>query len=33
MIGNGSKIEVGNLKKGVYFVKIENLKPIKIIKE
>ena len=31
--GNGSKIEVSKLKNGVYFVKVENSKPIKIIKE
>lgn len=31
--GNGSKIEVSKLKKGVYFIKVENLKPVKFIKE
>lgn len=33
MSGSGSKIDVSKLKNGVYFVKVENLKPIKIIKE
>lgn len=31
--GNGSKVEVSKLKKGIYFLKVENLKPIKIVKE
>lgn len=31
--GNGSKVDVSTLKKGVYFVQVANLKPIKIIKE
>jgi beta-glucanase (GH16 family) len=31
--GNGSKVDLSKLKNGVYFVKVENLKPTKIIKE
>ncbi len=31
--GNGSKVDGSILKKGVYFIKVENQKPIKIIKE
>ena len=31
--GNGSKVDVSKLNNGVYFVQVENLKPIKIIKE
>ena len=31
--GTGSKIDVSKLKNGIYFIRVENLKPIKIIKE
>jgi len=31
--GNGSKVDFSKLNNGVYFVQVENLKPIKIIKE
>lgn len=31
--GTGSKIDVNELKKGLYFIKVENFAPIKIIKE
>ena len=31
--GKGSKVDCSALRKGIYFIKVENLKPIKIIKE
>jgi beta-glucanase (GH16 family) len=31
--GNGSKVDLSKLEKGVYFVQVENLKPTKFIKE
>lgn len=31
--GNGSKVDISTLENGVYFIKVENLQPTKIIKE
>ena len=31
--GNGSEVDLSTLSKGIYFIKVENNKPIKIIKE
>jgi hypothetical protein len=31
--GRGAKVDWSALRKGIYFIKVENLKPIKIIKD